>query len=279
MDGINNTVKIFNGKDVCTVTTIEWQKLQSKSQESKKIGLSIDLFMCHGSYKKVALWLLERLSQAIRANEALDPMEAIWISNAMVGGIIWAQNDWKGYGRQYDETSLYPSIMQSAITFPISKGKFQILKDFVKKHENGDYAIYGIYWAEVEYKKDMKVLFRYNKCNKYTHTDLSYARTLGLQVKLIQDNFPNSGIIGQVSKRVLNTLWGALCQRNKSYYDVSEGMVDLFKNPEGEILDNPTKPPSINCLENASKILKTLKFEKESKCHVKNANQVTWYEC
>ncbi|CAH1771314.1 2318_t:CDS:1, partial [Entrophospora sp. SA101] len=75
--------------------------------------------MCHGSYKKVALWLLERLSQAIRANEALDPMEAIWISNAMVGGIIWAQNDWKGYGRQYDETSLYPSIMQSAITFPI----------------------------------------------------------------------------------------------------------------------------------------------------------------
>ncbi|CAJ0844343.1 14632_t:CDS:2 [Entrophospora sp. SA101] len=78
-------------------------------------------------------------------------------------------------------------------------------------------------------------------------------------------------------------------------------MVDLFKNPEGEILDSiipvgdkhwtlqfsnpgnlfkdPTKPPSINCLENASKILKTLKFEKESKCHVKNANQVTWYEC
>ena len=215
----------------------------------------------------------------------------------------------------------------------------------------------------------MKVLFRYNKCNIYTHTDLSYARTLGLQVKLIQDNSPNSlvyeketripgkiifgeyvnflfklknkgGIIGKVSKRVLNTLWGALCQRNKFYYDISEGMKELFKNPEGEILDSiipvgdkhwtlqlsnpgnlfkgeypriapfilaqgrkiissqikpykdkvrrvhtdgfileedPTKPPSINCLENASKILKTLKFEKESKCHVKNANQVTWY--
>ncbi|CAJ0632016.1 13354_t:CDS:1 [Entrophospora sp. SA101] len=49
---------------------------------------------------------------------------------------------------------------------------------------------------------------------------------------------------------------------------------------DGFILEeDPTKPPSINCLENASKILKTLKFEKESKCHVKNANQVTWYEC
>ena len=84
--------------------------------------------MCHGSYKKAALWIFERLSQSIPANELLDPIEAQWISETMIGGIIWAKNNWKGYGRQYDETSLYPSIMQSALSFPIHKGKFQYSK-------------------------------------------------------------------------------------------------------------------------------------------------------
>ena len=301
--GVNNIVKIYDGKYTRSITVPEMRKLQSKSlfgkccyipvtknkdtledayeriyeernillEESKKLGLSIDLFMYHGSYKKVALWLFERLSQSIPANKPLDPIEAKWISDTMMGGIIWADNDWNGYGRQYDETSLYPSIMQSAVAFPISKGKFQILKDFVKKRENRDYAMYGLYRAEVEYKEDMKVLFRYNKHNKYTHIDLSHARKLGLQVTLIQDNNPNAlvyeketripgnvifgeyvhflfklknigGIVGRVAKRILNTLWGALCQRNKSYHDISdaEHSSKPFEFPEGEVLDSIT---------------------------------------
>src|SRR5205085_2739521 len=31
-------------------------------EESKRIGLTIDLFICHGNYKKVALWLFEKLA-------------------------------------------------------------------------------------------------------------------------------------------------------------------------------------------------------------------------
>jgi len=156
--------------------------------------------------------------------------------------------------------------MQSALTFPTGKGKFQTLKDFVKNHQNGDYAMYGIFRAEVEYKDDMKPLFRHNKNKKYTHIDLSYARELGLQVTLIQDNTPNAliyeketripgkvlfgeyvnflfklkntgRIVGKIAKRILNTLWGALCQRNRFYYDIDNNMPDLFKNPEGETLD------------------------------------------
>ena len=38
----------------------------------------------------------------------------------------------------------------------------------------------------------MKGLFQYNKNKKYTHIDLSYARKLGLQVTLIQDDTPNA---------------------------------------------------------------------------------------
>ena len=103
--------------------------------------------MCHGNYKKVALWLFEKLSQAIPANEPLDPIETKWISEAMVGGLIWAKNGWKGFGRQYDETRLYPSIQQSALTFPIGKDKFQMLKDFINHR---GYNIYGIYHAKIK---------------------------------------------------------------------------------------------------------------------------------
>ena len=80
------------------------------------------------------------LSQAIPVNEPLDPIEAKWISEVMVGGLIWAKNGWEGFGRQYNETSLYPSIQQSALTFPIGKGKFQTLKDFINHR---CYNIYG----------------------------------------------------------------------------------------------------------------------------------------
>ena len=408
-DGINNIVKIYNGKSIQSIAVPEMRKLQSKSvygkwcfipvsksetleeaferiheernvllEESKKLGLTIDLFMCHGNYKKVALWLFERLSQAIPANEPLDPIEAKWISDAMMGGIIWADNNWQGYGRQYDETSLYPSIMQSTLTFPISKGKFQMLQDFVNFR---GYILYGIFRATVEFREDVKCLFRYNKRNKYTHIDLTRARKLGLQVTLIQDGSPNAlvyeketripgkvifgeyvhflfklknlgGIAGRVAKKILNTLWGALCQRNKSYHDISdaEHSSKPFEFPEGEVLDSitptgyaqisgemmstswvcqfsnpgnlfkgeypkiapfiiaqgrkiisetiepykekvkrvhtdgfilsedPENSHLIDCSEDASKTLKSLKFEKEGKVLVKNANQVVWLE-
>ena len=164
-----------------------------------------------------------------------------------MGGLIWADDDWQGYGKQYDETSLYPSIQQSALTFPISKGKFQTLKDFVNHR---GFNLYGIFHAEIEKKQEIK-LFRYNKHNRYTHIDLARAKALGLQINLIQDGIPNSlvyeketripgkvifgeyveflftlknlgGMISRVAKRILNTLWGALCQRKRSYYDISD---------------------------------------------------------
>ena len=46
---------------------------------------------------------------------------------------------------------------------------------------------------------------------------------------------------------------------------------------DGFILEEDSEQlPLINCSENASITLKALKFEKEGKCYVKNANQVSW---
>ena len=139
-----------------------------------------------------------------------------------------------------------------------------MLKDFTNSR---GYYIYGIYFAIVE--KKVGVLFRYNKHNRYTHIDLSHAKELGLKVDLIQNSSSNTlvyeketrildevifgkyvnflfkylknkgGIIGRVAKRILNTLWGALCQRNKSYHDVTDN-IKLFDFLEGEVLNSIT---------------------------------------
>jgi hypothetical protein len=205
-------------------------------QVTKRFGLGIDLAYHNWSYKRTALWLFKRLSVEVLANEPLDPIEAEWISESMMGGLIWAKNDWKGYGRQYNITSLYPSIQQSGSNFSIRKGKFQTLTSFM---DHQGYALFGIFHAEVSGEN---ILFQRNKRNIYTFINLQRAKALGLQVELIQDGSPNAlvydrstrisgtvifreyvyflfkiknegGIAGRVAKRVLNTLWGALCQR------------------------------------------------------------------
>ena len=58
---------------------------------------------------------------------------------------------------------------------------------------------------------------------------------------------------------------------------------ELFKDKvrrihtDGFILEeDASQPPLINCTEDASKTLKALKFKKEGKYYVKNANQVSW---
>jgi hypothetical protein len=294
-DGLNNTVMIYNNKKVKTLTSMQFQKAKnSKSyafvpieknrktgvyetldeayqriheecdaflQETKKFGLGIDLSYHNWSCKRTALWLFERLSVGVPANEPLDPIEAEWISASMMGGLIWADNDWQGYARQYDITSLYPSIQQSSSSFPIQKGKFKILKDFA---DHRGYALYGIFRAKVS---NSSILFRQNKRNIYTFIDLQRARKLGLQVELNQDDKPNAlvydrtarvsgtvifgeyvnflfkiknqgGIAGRVAKRVLNTLWGALCQRRRAYKILNGKAEDQFTFPEGHILNS-----------------------------------------
>ncbi|UZO18717.1 uncharacterized protein OCT59_010029 [Rhizophagus irregularis] len=325
-DGTNNVVTIYNGKTVKSCTIAQFQKTKnSKSsfisveknrktgiyetleeayqriheerdvflQTTKKFGLGIGLSYHNWSYKRTALWLFERLSVGIPANDPLDPIEAEWLSDAMMGGLIWADNEWKGYGRQYDATSLYPSIQQSNANFPIRRGKFQTLNDFV---DHRGYALYGLFRAK-------------------------------------------GGVAGRVAKRVLNTLWGALCQRKRNYKTLTTDQTDPFTFPEGHTLDSiipvgsdqwrfqftnpgnpfkgkypriapfllargrkitseaiqpykdkvrrihtdgfileeqPDSPALFTCSENADTTLKTFKFETAGYCHVKNANKVIW---
>ncbi|UZO09295.1 uncharacterized protein OCT59_029528 [Rhizophagus irregularis] len=221
----------------------------------------LNLLQLDSFRKRTAFWLFEWFSVGVSANDPLDPVEAELISDAMMGGLIWANNEWKGYGRQYDITSLYPSIQQLNANFPIRWGKFQTLSDFV---DHRGYALYGLFHAKVS---GNNILFRQNKRGVYTFIDLQRAKKLSFNIQLIQDGKPNAliydrearipgtvifgeyvhflfniknqgGMAGHVAKRVLNMLWGALCQRKCNYKTLSTDQTDPFKFLEGHTLDS-----------------------------------------
>ncbi|GBC20254.2 hypothetical protein GLOIN_2v1472929 [Rhizophagus irregularis DAOM 181602=DAOM 197198] len=225
------------------------------STGDKEVRFRNRLIIHNWSYKRTALWLFERLSVGIPANDPLDPIEAEWLSDAMMGGLIWADKS----GRAMEDS-------------------------------------------------------------------------------MTQQVYTRGGIAGRVAKRVLNTLWGALCQRKRNYKTLTTDQTDPFTFPEGHTLDsiipvgsdqwrfqftnpgNPSKvsiqdrpfllargrkitseaiqlykdkvrrihtdgfileeqpdsPALFTCSENADTTLKTFKFETAGYCHVKNANKVIW---
>ena len=237
------------------------QESEALLEKSRKLGIPMDMRLCAGKEKLMALWLFEKCSNSIPANDPLDPQEAKWISDTMRGGLIWADNEWKGYGRQYDFTSMYPYLLQKYF-FPVKKGKFYTLPDYRYNNRGAMMAYYGIFRAEVELCEKKRNLFSYSKKNLYTQHDLNNARALGLSYKLIQDGFPNAlvydskalfpgpimfgaiveflfkiksegGPASQIAKRILNMIWGALCQRNYAYEPESKS----FNIPEGAVVE------------------------------------------
>ncbi|GET52854.1 highly derived D5-like helicase-primase [Rhizophagus irregularis DAOM 181602=DAOM 197198] len=275
-------------------------------QTTKKFGLGIDLSYHNWSYKRTALWLFERLSVGIPANDPLDPIEA-----------------------ECTTQQVYTRVFNNRMQTFQSDG---------------------------------------NKRGIYTFIDLQRAKKLGLNIQLIQNGKPNAliydrearipgtvifgeyvhflfkiknqgGVAGRVAKRVLNTLWGALCQRKRNYKTLTTDQTDPFTFPEGHTLDSiipvgfdqwrfqftnpgnpfkgeypriapfllargrkitseaiqpykdkvrrihtdgfileeqPDSPALFTCSENADTTLKTFKFETAGYCHVKNANKVIW---
>ncbi len=118
--------------------------------------------------------------------------------------------------------------------FPIKRGTSQQLKILPDK------VAIGFYRCEIEKTKDGLKFCRYNPLNTYTHIDLQIAKELNLKVELIQDNQPNAFTYTReqcvtgtqyfgatvdllfklkekgnaTAKKILTSLWGALCEKN-----------------------------------------------------------------
>jgi len=201
-----------------------------------------------GKYKIAALQLFKMLSRGAPAPYMPDAFETKYLRETMMGGLIWAR-EYVGEAIGLDVVSMYPSCMMApSITWPTRKGEFSTVTD--KDCEK--FFRYGIYHAEVRGDADA-ALFRKNKRNYYTHYDLTRARELGLEIKMIQDGEANCLLFAKRTpgsilfkpfvdcmfrlkqnkvpgaKKILNTLWGALCQLNmkKIYVDAKRQKFDL----------------------------------------------------
>jgi hypothetical protein len=193
-----------------------------------------------------ALNLFDRLTKMIANPEDIRMDEALWINQAAIGSIIHF-TEYSGEAFEYDVKSMYPSIMSSVQLFPLKRGDFLTITndEFSKK----TFYNYGIYRCIVKPSDDPSInnLFRFNKNNKYTHISLTQAKTLNLQVEMIEDAQPNflyysrdkcitgGELFGDYvkfmmplkenkvprAKAILNILWGALCEKNTTKRIVS----------------------------------------------------------
>ena len=246
----SNHVLIPQGKyDTMKDTYDEYVQIADELKEETN-GL-INLYEC-GKYKYAALRLFHVKSKMIRQPEPIQQDEAIWLMDSSMGGLIWADKGVKVKNAyKYDANSRYPSIMcQKLRKFPTKRGMFTHMDEIP---EQPQYGIYHCVIHKAEKSLNINKYFRFNIKNKYTHSDISLARRLGLQIDLIQDGQVNcliynpdclvtshlmfkpfidylypmkqKGING--AKKMLNILWGALCQKNTMLHQTNRGDVHI----------------------------------------------------
>ncbi|CAJ0630229.1 10738_t:CDS:2 [Entrophospora sp. SA101] len=259
---------------------------------------------------------------APQKSEKISEQESAWIDLATTGALIFAER-YEGEANQYDVNSMYIfEMIKKDASWPIAPGKFHTINSFFT--EKWSKFPYGIYKATIEGNPPKKSLqctryLRYNPHGIYTHYDLECARKNGLKVTLMNIS-PNAliyernvhitgkdmfgewgnilykikkegGIEGKVSKALLVSLWGALCeQRNGQNYGLHPRIKPFLLASARKRISEIVKPlgDQVKRIHTdgfiiAGKVeLKTgiemgeLKFEKNGVCVVKNCISITW---
>lgn len=202
-----------------------------------------------GSYVNTGLDLFNRLNTTITPDEILQN-EAEWIMNSTMGAMIFSEK-YEGEAYSYDFCSMYPSSMRHELMyFPVKAGTFTIINEFPERPK------YGIYRCIIDAKSNR--LFRENKKNYYTHIDIMTAKSLGLEIQLINDGSANALLYERsdlctgsqlfkefvdymfdlkqrnipYAKEIMNSLWGALSQIDTIQLKTSDTICDIRDDRE-----------------------------------------------
>ncbi|CAG8669839.1 6663_t:CDS:2, partial [Paraglomus brasilianum] len=211
-------------------TTIETYKRIIKESEAiaEKTNGQVDMRKS-GGYSLTSLKLFRETTLAPNKSEKIDEKENAWLNLATTGALVFAEK-YEGEAIQYDVNSMYIyEMLKNEASWPIAT-------------------------ATIEGNPPKKSLqctryLRYNPHGIYTHFDLECAKRNGLKVYLL-DESPNAliyrkntcvsgsdmfgkwgnilynikkegGTAGKVSKALLVSLWGVLCeQRNGQNYGI-----------------------------------------------------------
>ncbi|CAJ0643571.1 6071_t:CDS:2 [Entrophospora sp. SA101] len=304
-------------------TTIEAYKRIIKESETiaEKTNGQVDMRKS-GSYTLTSLKLFKETTLVSKRSEKVNEKENAWLNLASTGALVFAER-YEGEAIQYDVNSMYVyEMLKKEASWPFAQGKFHTINStFAEKW--GKFP-YGIYKATIEGNPPKKSLqctryLRYNPYGIYTHYDLECAKKNGLKVYLMNES-PNAliyekntrisgrdmfgkwgnilynikkegGIAGKVSKALLVSLWGVLCeQRNGQNYGLHPRIKPFLLASARKRISEIVKPlgDQVKRIHTdgfivAGKVeLKTgiemgeLKFEKRGVCEVKNCISVTW---
>ncbi|HRP37145.1 MAG TPA: hypothetical protein PLS50_05015, partial [Candidatus Dojkabacteria bacterium] len=258
----------YDGKYICVKYERKYKSLDEQwyvhVTEAKLLKAftngKYNLFKCSTLNKAI-------MSRFMEINKTLIPdaityKEGEWLSDCHLSGLIWCQKGYKGPGYKYDINSYYGYIMQSShFEFPIRAGTFKTLTS--EEFNDLKYLPFGIYRVKIHNYDNQ--LFAMKK--KLVHWDLQQAKKLGYKIELICDGEPNfldysgpgkraNGVVFRkiiqelydvkrvfgkfkVIKKLMNLLWGTLCERNKikKYVDVNE----QYEIPENLKLTHPVR--------------------------------------
>ena len=207
----------------------------------------INLYKSGYKSKNTALDLFDRFTKHIPNADHIHQSEAIAINKASQGAIIFS-DDYQGPAYKYDVKSMYPSIMDSNMIFPIKEGEFMKLTKEQFTEMKNTFFKYGIYRVNINYNSQYRKLFRFSKHNYYTHIDLTRAKELNLDMNIVDDDQANflyysrdkcltgHELFGTYvnllfklkqkkisrAKDILNVLWGALSQTDTKHVTVSD---------------------------------------------------------
>jgi ribosomal protein S19 len=204
------------------------------------------------THKNVAKRLFHECTLGVNEPDPITELEELWLKDAMQGGLMFGELCDVEEAICYDLNSAYPYALQStSLSIPLKQG------EFTKLDELPEILSYGIYHCVIEKSDDYHLdkLFRYNRTNKYTHIDIANARHLGLTIHLINNDEANallyqkgrtvcSRLFGsyielvynlkkkgcKFAKQLMNTLWGALCEKNLIYKSLT-GNQDEYEIP------------------------------------------------
>nr|CAG8574154.1 3962_t:CDS:2 [Entrophospora candida] len=292
---------------------------ESEAIAEKTNGL-VDMWKS-GSYTLTSLKLFRETTLALNRRGKIDEKENAWLNLATTGALVFAEKYEEAI--QYDVNLMYIyEMLKKEASWPITTGKFHTID--VSLVEKWNKFPYGIFKATIEGNPPKKSLqctryLRYNPHGIYTHFDLECAKRNGLKVYLL-DESPNAliyekntcvsgsdmfgkwgnilykikkegGTAGKVSKALLVSLWGVLCeQRNGQNYGLHPRIKPFLLASARKRISEIVKPlgDQVKCIHTdgfiiAGKVeLKTgiemgeLKFEKRGVCEVKNCISVTW---
>ncbi len=225
----------------------------------EKTNGKYNLYKC-GCPLKAVLNRFYELNPCLDA-DIIEQLEAEWLSDCHMGGLIWAQKGYEGPAYKYDINSAYPTVLlHHLFSFPIKKGTFKRLTK--EEFNNLKFFEYGIYKVKIT-NSDHRLIPTTRP--KFTHFDLERAKELGYTIEIIEDkdNSPNvlsyAGanvrVNGSIFKQLITELfalkksfgkdypifketllliWGGLCERNKDSCFVKNG--DSYTVPSGRKL-------------------------------------------